>query len=88
MMKKGFVTYARRDDYDNQTGKVIEWFDTVEKAQARADEVKRGNGAYVEILKVGEGDYAEYYRKETLIAHYQAKIAELEEEKRNIYERD
>ena len=87
-MKKGFVTYERRDEYGNQIEKVIEWFDTVEEAQARADELKRGNGAYVEILKAGEGNYTQYYINETLIAHYQAKIAELEEEKRKIYERE
>lgn len=87
-MKKGFVTYARKNYYGYQTGTVIEWRDTVEEAQARADEVKRNNGGYVEILKVGEGDYAEYVRKQTLIAQLQTQIDALEEEKRNIYERD
>ena len=87
-MKKGFVTYERRDEYGTRIGNVIEWFDTVEEAQARADEVKRGNGAYVKILKVGEGNYTQYRINEALIAHYQAKIAELEEENRKIYERD
>ena len=58
-MKKGFVTYERKDEYGNQIEKVIEWFDTVEEAQARADELKRGNGAYVEILKAGEGNYTQ-----------------------------
>lgn len=86
-MKKGFVTYARKDYYGFQTGTVIEWYDTVEEAQTRADEVKRNNGGYVEILKVGEGDYAEYFRRQTLIAQLQTQIDELEEEKRNIYER-
>lgn len=87
-MKKGFVTYERRDEYGYRVGNVIEWRDTIEEAQARADELKRGNGGYIAILKVGEGDYTEYFMRETLIAQYQAKIAELEEEKRNIYERN
>lgn len=86
-MKKGFVRYNWKNYYGGIAGGNIEWFDTIEEAQARAKKLKDGNGEYIEIVKVNEADYDEYLNRENKIKALRAKIEELEKEAEEEYER-
>ena len=62
-MMKAYVKYSWYSDFERCFDKEeIEWFATIEEAQERAEFLKKQNGGYIKILKVQEGNYAEYER--------------------------
>jgi hypothetical protein len=73
-MIKIFVKWSFTDDYgyaDEDRAKV-QWFDTIEDAEAFVTKMKRGNGGYFKLWKIAEGNYEEYERMNKLYEEYLA----------------
>lgn len=71
-MKKVFVKWGFTNDYGyaKEENAYIEWFDTMEEAEAFVQYKKKGNGGYFCLWKVAEGNTEDFERMEKLYKEY------------------
>jgi hypothetical protein len=71
-MTKVFVKWGFTDDYGyaHEERAKMEWFDTMEDAEAFITKMKKGNGGYFKLWKVAEGNYEDYEKMNKLYEEY------------------
>ena len=71
-MKKVYVVWDFTDEYGRSYSEDarVEWFETMEQAEAFIEKKKRGNGSYFKLWKVAEGNYNEFLYMEKLAKEY------------------
>lgn len=77
-MTRTFVKYGWTDEYGfaREERAVIEWFDNEELANQWIAEMKKNNGGYFKIWKVGQGNYNHYLE----MIELKKRLKELEKE--------
>ena len=84
-MKNAYVAYRWYDDFHRRyTAIEVEWFETIEDAERRANDLKDRNGGYVRIEKVGTGNGERYAEIEDEITRLNIEIAILKRERERI----
>lgn len=71
-MAKVFVKWGYTDDYGYAKEEYanMQWFNTIEEAEAFVTQMKRGNGGYFKLWKISEGNYEDYERMNRLYEEY------------------
>ena len=77
-MKKTFVKYGGTDEYcfARKENAIMEWFDNEDLANQWILEMKKNNGGYFKVWKVGQGNYNHYLE----MVELKKRIEELEKE--------